>query len=539
MIGVVLAAGTVGLDLQLSFGPIPSGLVPLRGRPVILGVIHALRANGCKRIIVGFHPDDFRTPELLRRLHFPGTTIKTVPVASTGPAQTLLACLREEISADCIVSFADSVVSFQMTHWNRSTDAVVLADRSVEGTFWTRATIDETRRVTAITEQSVHVNDLVVTGPYLLSKQTITSLQTSSSHPSGLGALFTEILLRNGTPLHAICATDWIDVGHSDEMFRSRSRTLAAREFNSIEINLASGLLTKRSRDLQRIESASKWQLRLPAHLAIYFPRIIEHGVDSEHHAYVTMEFYPYPSLAELWAFSCASAGSLWRLTKRCLEVHALFSEHKGVLRQGSAKRIYWDKTLIRLNDPRVGVSETFINAPSLLINGQKMPGPRKLLNLLASRIEALAAEAPMFAGLGHGDLYFGNVLADPLTGIVRLVDPRGEWDGSPIMDTRYDLAKLSHSVHGGFDLVSAGMFSLSMRPGISIDYRLLWQPEHTQVQNLFDAYIEAKGIRLSDLRLIEGLLFLSMIPLHSDDESRQLCFLGRAMEILFPLSLS
>jgi D-Tyr-tRNAtyr deacylase len=39
----------------------------------------------------------------------------------------------------------------------------------------------------------------------------------------------------------------------------------------------------------------------------------------------------------------------------------------------------------------------------------------------------------------------------------------------------------------------------------------------------LFDEVLEKEGYNVDDIELIEGLLFISMIPLHADDKNRQL----------------
>jgi hypothetical protein len=50
--------------------------------------------------------------------------------------------------------------------------------------------------------------------------------------------------------------------------------------------------------------------------------------------------------------------------------------------------------------------------------------------------------------------------------------------------------------------------------------------------QAIFD-YAQSKGIPPRDLKLIEASLFLSMIPLHSEDEQRQKAFYLTALRII------
>jgi hypothetical protein len=47
--------------------------------------------------------------------------------------------------------------------------------------------------------------------------------------------------------------------------------------------------------------------------------------------------------------------------------------------------------------------------------------------------------------------------------------------------------------------------------------------PIHTEIQKDFDNQVTASGYDLEEIKFIEGLLFLSMLPLHSDKPQRQL----------------
>ena len=41
----------------------------------------------------------------------------------------------------------------------------------------------------------------------------------------------------------------------------------------------------------------------------------------------------------------------------------------------------------------------------------------------------------------------------------------------------------------------------------------------------MFDSIIERDGYDVDDIELIEGLLFISMIPLHKEDEKAQIMY--------------
>jgi hypothetical protein len=101
---------------------------------------------------------------------------------------------------------------------------------------------------------------------------------------------------------------------------------------------------------------------------------------------------------------------------------------------------------------------------------------------------------------ISHGDLCFSNILWSEEKNIFNLIDPRGAKIKKDIyIDEYYDLAKLSHSVLGGYD---------------SIIYN--GNPIKKEVQDMFIQYIYEKDISFELLRVYEASLFLSMIPLHN-----------------------
>jgi hypothetical protein len=98
--------------------------------------------------------------------------------------------------------------------------------------------------------------------------------------------------------------------------------------------------------------------------------------------------------------------------------------------------------------------------------------------------------------------------------------------------DPRYDLAKLSHSIIGGYDHIIAGRASLEDN-GYDLTLSLGLSPQTLAVQALF------KTMRFGELspndaaiQAITILLFLSMLPLHADRPDRQRLFLANALRL-------
>jgi len=138
---------------------------------------------------------------------------------------------------------------------------------------------------------------------------------------------------------------------------------------------------------------------------------------------------------------------------------------------------------------------------------------------------------------LGHGDLCLSNILYDPRTGLLRLIDPKGGTDlDSLYTDPGYDLAKLSHSLLGGYDFVAKGLARIEIGPDMAPTISI---PDHDVLphQATFRRRLATEGLDADTVRLDEASLFLSMLPLHADDPRRVLGLALVGMDIVRDIS--
>ena len=123
-----------------------------------------------------------------------------------------------------------------------------------------------------------------------------------------------------------------------------------------------------------------------------------------------------------------------------------------------------------------------------------------------------------------HGDLCFSNILFDVYNGIFKLIDPRGKfWELWIWWDIKYDIAKLRHSVHWKYENIISDLFNLNY----SIDTKKFefeyfnWETKN--IINFFDGEVQKLWYDINTIKYIEALLYLTMIPLHSDSLNRQI----------------
>ncbi|MCE2928390.1 MAG: hypothetical protein LW817_02020 [Candidatus Caenarcaniphilales bacterium] len=141
-----------------------------------------------------------------------------------------------------------------------------------------------------------------------------------------------------------------------------------------------------------------------------------------------------------------------------------------------------------------------------------------------------------------HGDLCFSNILFDPHTFAIKLIDPRGfentiEETYRPIY---YDLAKLSHSFCGMYDLIVYDMFEIKINENASLELvYLIDQSYRDQLKSQFEDFMKSIGYDPSLIRLFEASLFISMIPLHQDSNTRMIAQCLQAIDSLRAYQMS
>ena len=98
--------------------------------------------------------------------------------------------------------------------------------------------------------------------------------------------------------------------------------------------------------------------------------------------------------------------------------------------------------------------------------------------------------------------------------------------------DPRYDIAKLRHSIVGLYDFIVHGLFKLKETKN-GFEYKIVSYADYSILEEVFNKNAELNGYNPQEIKFIEGLLFLSMIPMHKDNFNRQKVFYLKAIELL------
>lgn len=320
----------------------------------------------------------------------------------------------------------------------------------------------------------------------------------------------------------------WIDFGHLEGISTAKRQLLESRPFNTLEIHKVLPIIIKKSTNIKKLSQELHWYQQLPAELKSLAPQVIEY-TQTDEVASLHLEYYGYGTLTEKFIFFDLSL-SFWEKA-----LAKLFDTTKYLEYNYSSKApnkvnllgLYYEKTMNRLQELKDQNDswKDLLSKDILQINQKKYFGIRKLQAFIKERSDELSKTANI--AIIHGDYCFNNILYDLSSGVIKLIDPRGEFgtgEATVYGDTRYEIAKLRHSFCGNYDHVIEGLYRLTIHDAQTFEYEIFNNFQDARDQ-LFDKLCADYAFDIEDIKFIEGLLFLSMTPIHKQSLDKQIIF--------------
>lgn len=167
--------------------------------------------------------------------------------------------------------------------------------------------------------------------------------------------------------------------------------------------------------------------------------------------------------------------------------------------------KFYYDKTLERW---RLYQQKYDLQDAPTVVNDVKIGTTASLLESIPW--EALFEGQPAFM---HGDLQFDNIIFDRGAGKFTLLDWRQDFAGKvEFGDLYYDLAKLYGGILLNYVGIKANHFSYSERSG---EIRVELPKTDTSYITQLEAFVVLRGLDVRRVRILVGLIYLNMSPLH------------------------
>ena len=329
---------------------------------------------------------------------------------------------------------------------------------------------------------------------------------------------------------HSIEHEKWYDSGHSTTYFETKISSFSSRFFNDIQYNHLNNSIIKFSQDTLKLKKEINFYKNIPPELKVFFPILL--NKNQEKKVFLELEYLPFPNLAEIFLFRKITANRWETIVKSLFNIYSQFylsNKSQKLLYDSShlySKKL--DQRINILNDLIDNMNNKLLNEIinfGIKVNNNFLPSLNTTAKNLQKELKEIEKQRPLF--FGHGDLCFNNILIEPISGSIKLIDPKAdlvENNKVGFVDPFYDLAKLNHSFTCFYDSVVNNMFSISYNKD---QYQLkIFKPFNYELANFyFKKIFLDKFIDKELLRILTSNLFLSMIPLHKDDEQKMVAF--------------
>ena len=523
---LILSAGKIEKELESIFGSIPSGLIPLHGKPVIFRIIDKLLKEGFKKISIttGFKKEILE--KIISEQYEGRMKINFVTTSfEKPPGNSILTAIEKIQESKLLVILGDTLVENELSELIQKNNDFVLTSNNFEiPENWCVVTskggkldlvFDKKKDLEKTDEQYALV------GVYHFDD--LTSLKHAYAKFNHQERIEISDLIKKYKEQKVISAPiceQWYDAGHVENYFVSKQMLLKARYFNSLRFDRSLEIVTKTSENAEKLIDEIEWYKQIPADLSKLIPKIIDFNQSKK--PVLKLEYIKHPTLAELWLYSDFSSKHWMEILEKLFEILNQFKKHTNSVDVDDYDFIYKTKTENRINE-LISSNESFkqmLKSDTLFINGKKYRNWSAIKEEIGLKTDELYHEKDNC--LIHGDLCFSNIFCSFKNKDFKLIDPRGRWGNGMFGDLKYDVAKIRHSVVGGFDTITNGLCFASLTENNQITMKVFEPKNHQEVCKYLDELIQNQW-NLDEIKLIEGLLFISMLPLHKDHFERQL----------------
>jgi hypothetical protein len=330
--------------------------------------------------------------------------------------------------------------------------------------------------------------------------------------------------------MHLEVPNVWHDCGHLENYYLSRLNFHNLRHFNRLTYDSDMGIVTKRSENQEAFRHQVRWYRQVPDELRFFLPRIFESsdGVDP----FITMELLSIPTLSDLFISKRLELGAWNNVAKKIKLINEVLNKY--IINSSVAKQISQEIYVAKTKNRLLKFIEQRPEAIDFWVPSDE--GKFTIKDVLNS-LERYAKNSGLLnikkLSPIHGDFCFSNIMFDPRSGHIKLIDPRGEFGIPGIYgDPDYDKAKILHSCEGGYDLIISDHFELSISEDGEIICELGYAEYHHMVKDILQSALFESAAELKRCSAIEALLFLSMLPLHNDKPQRQLAMLYNGLNL-------
>jgi len=522
---LILSAGQINEELSKIFGKIPSGLIPINGKPVIFRIIDKLLNEGIKNIsiTVGYKKEileEIITEQYKNQcnIQFVESDFKKPPGNSI--KDSMNQCNEEKL----LIILGDTLIDNNLTKMvNKGRNFVLTSNEFVNTEDWCVITKNK-EKLDEIFDKKILDDDKkyhALVGCYFFNNVNLlkNSLdEFKDDERLEISSIIKKI--KEKEEFYSEIAQEWRDVGHLENYFSTKQFVLKTRYFNKLQFDDSGENVIKTSTNNERLIDEINWYKQIPDEILDLVPKISDSTVTEK--PFIKLQYIKHPTLSELWLYGEFSSDFWKEIINDLFIIIQKFKKYSHNVTKQEYNSIYFEKTQNRINEliKNNEIFKELFEQDFIFINSKKLKNWKLMIEQIKEKINIMFNENDNC--LIHGDLYFSNILYDSEKRNFKLIDPRGKWGQGIAGDIKYDIAKIRHSVVGGFDTITNGLYSVNYQEPNTIEYNVFVSKNNQAICNELNHIIE-KNWKLDEIKMIEGLLFISMLPLHSDNLERQL----------------
>ena len=522
---LILSAGKIEKELEKIFGNIPSGLIPLNGKPVIFRIIDKLLHEGFRKISITIGYKKEIIQEIISKqykkkveLEFISTKFDKPPGNSVKTSMNY--CPEEKL----LIILGDTLIENNLTELVGKGNSFVLISQKFDNPENWCVITQKDQKIDEIfdKEKNLVKNDkhyALIGGYFFNDAELLREILEDIDEKEKLEISSIIKKYKNENDVTVELAEQWHDVGHLENYFLTKQFLLKARYFNSLQIDDLAEIVTKKSENKEKLINEINWYEKIPKEILKLVPKILDSNVYDN--PYIKLEYIKYPTLADIWLYSNFSSDFWIKIIDDLFEIVNKFNRYYEDVTIQECHSIYFEKTIQRIDELIKSnyLFKEIFHKNFILINGKEFKNWSVIKDEIKLKINDLYKKEDNC--IIHGDLYFSNILYDSKNKNFKLIDPRGKWGQGISGDIKYDIAKIRHSVVGGFDVITNGLYSATYDEKNGIKFDTYKPKNYLVICEKLDSQIKQRW-NLDEIKMIEGLLFISMLPLHKDNLERQ-----------------
>ena len=414
---LILSAGKIEKELVKIFGNIPSGLIPLDGKPVIFRIIDKLLDEGFRKIsiAIGYKKEIIQKiiSEQYKKnvnLEFistgfekpPGNSIKTA--IKYCPEEKLLIILGDTLIENNLIGLVDGGSSFVLTSQKFDNPenwcVITQKDQKIDEIF------DKEKNLVKNDKHYVLVGGYFFNDTKLL-KQILEDVDEKEKLE--ISSIIKKY--KNENDVTVELAEQWHDVGHLENYFSTKQFLLKARYFNSLQFDDLAENVTKKSENKEKLINEINWYKKIPKEISKLVPKILDSDVSDNPH--IKLEYIKYPTLADIWLYSNFSSDVWVKIIDDLFVIINEFNRYYEDVTVQEYNSIYFEKTIQRIDEliKSNGLFREIFHKNFILINGKEFKNWSVIKDEIKLKINDLYKKEDNC--LIHGDLYFSNILYD------------------------------------------------------------------------------------------------------------------------------